>query len=71
MAGRVLIASRNEAKLQRAADEISAVATGDGHVATACLDNTNEAEVKQFFSELTESYDSLVVRPSKQMPADM
>lgn len=61
-AGRVLIASRSLTKLERAAEEISLEAQGGGAVSFAALDNTDEAQVREFFANLDKPYDALVVR---------
>eukprot|EP00873_Tetraselmis_striata_P009264 jgi/Tetstr1/429528/TSEL_019433.t1 len=59
--GRVLIASRSLTKLERAAEEISLEAQGGGAVSFAALDNTDEAQVREFFANLDKPYDALVV----------
>jgi NAD(P)-dependent dehydrogenase (short-subunit alcohol dehydrogenase family) len=59
LGGEVLICSRSEDKLNKAALFIGGP---PGAVTTRCLDNTNEAAVKAFFESLpTNTYNALIV----------
>mmetsp|Transcript_61232 Transcript_61232/g.181096 ORF Transcript_61232/g.181096 Transcript_61232/m.181096 type:complete len:254 (-) Transcript_61232:245-1006(-) len=71
--GRVLIVSRSEQKLERAANEIRAYAIDDSYVETSILDASNEDAVKKFASCLCDEnhesgWDGLVVSAAGRAP---